>query len=206
MDLGRAEELMGVMASIVDYPLFDDSPRVVLSSTLSISSLQLAAAVRSLCGTELLLGASVTLRSQFEALVRSVWVLHRATDSDVGKLSAELSQESQQASKNIPMLNAMLIELEKSPHLKNLLIALQEFKSSSWLPLNSFVHSGIHAVHWTKQGAHPQLLENLFRTSNGLALIAFQSIGMLTGRESLQSEINIAAAGFSDILPARREP
>lgn len=99
MDLSRAEEFVDIMAHIVDYPLFDDSPRVVLSSTLSISSLQLAAAVRSLCGDGLLLGASVTLRSQFEVLVRSVWVLHRATNSEIGRLSAELSQESQQASK-----------------------------------------------------------------------------------------------------------
>lgn len=30
---------MGVIASIVDYPLFDDSPRIVLSSTRIISSL-----------------------------------------------------------------------------------------------------------------------------------------------------------------------
>lgn len=204
MDLSRAEELMDVMASIVDYPLFDDSPRLVLSSTLSISALQLAAAVRSLCGSGLLLGASVTLRSQFEALVRSVWVLHRATESEIGRLSAELSQESQQASKKTPMLSEMLTDLEKTPHIKNLIITLQEFKSSSWLPLNSFVHSGIHTVHWTKHGAHPQLLENIFRISNGLALLAFQGIGMLTGREQLQSVINAAAADFPSILPARR--
>lgn len=103
------------------------------------------------------------------------------------------------------MLNTMLTDLEKSPSLKNLLIALHEFKSSSWLPLNSFVHSGIHTVHWTKHGAHPQLLENIFRISNGLALLAFQGIGILTGRVQLQSEINAAEAEFLSILPARRE-
>lgn len=205
MDLIRAEKLFDVLASIVDYPLFDSSPRVSLSATLNISSLQFAAAARLLCGEGLLLGASTALRSQFEALVRSVWALHQATESQIDRLSADLNQETQQASRNIPTVYEMLPELEKMPQLKNLLIALNEFKSSSWLPLNSFVHSGLHAIHWTKHGAPPQLLENIFRASNGLSLLAFQTIGILTGRSHVQSEIIAATATFSSILPKPRE-
>jgi hypothetical protein len=205
MDLIRAEKLFDVLASIVDYPLFDSSPRASLSTTLNISSLQFAAAARVLCGEGLLLGASTTLRSQFEALVRSAWVLHRATENQIDQLSADLNQETQQAHKNIPMTHAMLTELEEMPQLKNLLLALHEFKSSSWLPLNSFVHSGFHAIHWTKHGAPPQLLENIFRASNGLSLLAFQGIGILTGRSHVQSELIAATATFSSILPKPRE-
>lgn len=205
MDLIRTEKLLDVLASIVDYPLFDDSARIRLSATLAISSLQFAAAARVLCGEGLLLGASTTLRSQFEALVRSNWVVHRATENQIERLSADLNQETQQASKNIPLANEMLIELEKMPQLKNLLIALHEFKSSSWLPLNSFVHSGIHAVHWTKHGAPPQLLENVFRASNGLSILAFQGLGIMTGRPNVQSEIIAATANFSSVLPKPRE-
>lgn len=205
MDLIRADMLLDVMASIVDYPLVDDSPRVELSVTLAASSLQFAAAVRVLCGEGLLLGASTTLRSQFEAIVRSVWVLHRATENQIVRLSADLNQETQQASKNIPLANEMLCELEKLPQLRNLLIALNEFKNSSWLPLNSFVHSGIHAIHWTKHNAPPQLLDSVFRASNGLSVLAFQGIGILTGRSHVQSKIIAAAANFPDILPKPRE-
>lgn len=204
MDFVRAEKLLEVLSSIVDYPLFDETPRIELSATLTISSLQFAAAVRVLCGESLLLGASATLRSQFEALVRSVWALHRATENQIERLSVDLNQETQQAGKNIPLANEMLIELEKKPQLKNLLIALNEFKSSSWLPLNSFVHSGIHAVHWTKHGAPSQLLETVFRASNGLSLIAFQGLGMLTGRPEAQSQVIAASAAFSDVLPKPR--
>jgi hypothetical protein len=205
MDLNHAEKLLEVLTSIVDYPLLDDSPRSRLGETLAISSLQFAAAARVLCCEGLLLGASTTLRSQFEALVRSVWVLHRASEKQIERLSADLNPETQQASKNIPLTNEMLLELEKVPQLKNLLIALHEFKNSSWLPLNSFVHSGIHAVHWTKNGAPPQLLEIIFRSSNGLALLAFQNIGILTGRPKVQSELIAATKGFSSILPKQRE-
>lgn len=204
MDLSHAEELQDALISIVDYPLWDDSPRVKLSATLAVSSLQFAAAVRILCGSGLILGASVTLRSQFESVIRSVWALHRATDSQIERLSANLSPENQQASKNIPLANEMIGELEKIPQLRNLLVALNEFKTSSWVPLNSFVHSGIHAVHWTKHGAPPQLLDTVFRASNGLTLIAFQNIGILTGRPNVQSELFAAAANFGDILPKPR--
>ncbi len=176
----------------------------MLSATLAVSSLQFAAAVRVLCGSGLLLGASATLRSQFEAIIRSVWVLHRATENQVERLSADLSLEAQQASKNIPLVNDMIGELEKVPQLKNLLIALNEFKTSSWVPLNSFVHSGIHAVHWTKKGASPQLLDTVFRSSNGLTLISFQHLGILTGRPNVQFELFSAAASFSSILPNPR--
>jgi hypothetical protein len=205
MDLRRAEDLFEQLSNIVDYPLFEDSPRVNLSATLAVSSMQFAAAVRVLCAEGLLLGASTTLRSQFEALVRSVWALHRATEQQIERLSADLNPESQQASKNIPLANEMLAELQKFPQLANLLVSLNEFKDSSWLPLNSFVHSGIHAVHWTKNEAPPQLIDQLFRMSNALALLAFQSIGILTGRPRIQSEIIAATACYSSCLPKHRE-
>ncbi|MBR7800118.1 DUF6988 family protein [Undibacterium fentianense] len=201
MDLSRAEELQEVLTSIVDFPIRDCSPKSQLSKTLAVSSLQFAAAIRVLCGSGLVLGAGVTLRAQYEAIVRSVWALYRATESQVQRLSADLTLESQQASKNIPTVNAMIRELENVPQLENLLISLNEFKSSSWGPLNSFVHSGIHVVHWTKNGAPPQLLETIFRSSNGLTLISFQLLGILTGRQYIQSEIFSAATSYGNILP-----
>ena len=76
---------------------------------------------------------------------------------------------------------------------------------SSWLTLNSFVRSGIHAVHWTRHDVPPQLSDQIFRTSNGLAIIAFQSIGILTGRSGVQSELIAATASFSSCLPKCRE-
>lgn len=205
MELSRAEKLFAELSKIVDYPLFENSPRIVLSATLAVSSMEFASAVRVLCAQSLLLGASTTLQSQFEATVRSVWALHCATETQIDKLSAELNLESQQASKNIPLVNEMMNELEKFPQLANLIVALKEFKESSWLPLNSFVHSGIHAIHWTRNEAPPELLDQVFRASNGLSLLAFLNLGTLTGRSGIQSEIIAATACYSSCLPRRRE-
>lgn len=205
MEATRAEELLNHLADMVDFPPYDKSDRLLLSRTLAVTSLHFAASVRALCREDLLLGASVVLRSQFEALVRSTWAYYRATDTQVGKLSADLSAQTQQASKNIPQVAEMLAELEKCPQLQNLLVSLNEFKGSSWQPLNSFVHAGIHAVHWTRWTAPPRLVEQVLLSSNGLAVIAFQGLAILTGRPSLQTDVIAACASYSSCLPAERE-
>ena len=204
MDFDRAEELFNELSNIVDYPLSVTSDRTELCFTLAITSMQFAAAVRALCAQQLILGASASLRSQYEALVRSVWSLHGASDLQIEKLSADLTVESQQASKNIPSVNQMLSALEKSPQLSKLMISLNEFKSSSWLPLNSFVHSGIHAVHWTKYEVPIELTDQIFKTSNGLVVLAFQGIGILTGRIGIQTEIIAVSSCYSSCLPKPR--
>lgn len=206
MDITRAEELLSHLVDLVDLPLYDDSDRLLLSRTLAISSLQFAASVRRLCESHLALGTATVLRSQFEAVVRAAWAYHRASDSQVQRLWSDLSIESQQATKNLPQVAEMLGELEKSPQLVNLLSSLREFKDSSWMPLNSFVHSGIHAVHWTRIEPPRDLLDQMFRSSNGLAVLAFQHLAILTGQRELQTEVIAVCATYSSCLPAHRTP
>jgi hypothetical protein len=191
IDISLAEQLIDHLADIVDFPPYDNSKRLLLSRTLAITSLHFAASARTLCNNDLALGAATVLRSQFEALVRSVWVFYCASDTQVEKLSSVLSAASQQSNKNIPMVAEMLANLEEKTNLGMLLISLKEFKDSSWQPLNSFVHSGIHAIHWTKWEPPSKLLEQMFRSSNGLTIIAFQSLAILTGHPTLQKDVSI---------------
>lgn len=204
MDTARAEELLGHLADLVDLPLFESSDRLILSQTLAIASLQFAASVRQLCDSHLALGSAAVLRSQFEALLRSVWTLHCANDLQVENLSSQLSSKSQQTSKNIPMAADMIEAIEKVPNLANLLISLREFKDSSWVPLNSFVHSGVHAVHWTKYEPPLALFDQMFRSSNGLAVLAFMHLAILTGKRGLQNEVSSICATYSSCLPVPR--
>ena len=204
MDYIKTDQLFSRLRDVVDHPVYDADTRKNLALTLAVSSMQFSDAVRLLCSQGLILGIGATLRSQYEALVRSVWVLYCATDLQVEKLDAFLNAESQQASKNIPSVNAMRGELDKIPQIENLLISFHEFKESSWLPLNSSVHSGIHAVFWTKYQAPPELIEQLFRISNGLNVIAFQEMGILTGVPNIQNKIFSVIAHYSDCLPKPR--
>lgn len=204
MDTTRADELLSHLTHVVDLPPYDTSGRVLLSRTLAITSLHFAVSVRRLCESNLALGAATALRSQFEAVVRGVWALYRASENQIQKLSSELSAESQQATKKIPQLAEMIDELEKAPQIANLLISLREFKDSSWQPLNSFVHSGIHAIHWTKLEPPPELVDRIFRSSNGLAVLAFQHLAILTGQSGIQTQVIAMSYGYSHCLPAHR--
>lgn len=204
MDFDRAEVLMKHLADVVDHPPYDESDRLLLSRTLAVTSLQFAASARCLCHSDLALGAAAVLRSQYEALVRGAWVLHSASEQEVEKLSARLSRESEAAAKNMQSTAKMLDALEGVADARNLMIALREFKDSSWLPLNSFVHSGVHAVHWTRLEPPPQLLENMFRASNGLAVVAHQLLSITTGRHTLQQDVIAVCATFASVLPAAR--
>lgn len=205
VDVLRAEQLLTVLTEVIDQPLYDESTRIDLSATLSATSLEFARAVRELCASGQLLGASVCLRSQFESLVRSVWALHCASEDQVERLSIEeLNAESAQSAKNIPVVTKMLDELQRLPNLANLMAAFNEFKGSAWQPLNSFVHGGLHAVIHTKFGWPPVLVDKTFRMSNGLCVLAFMHIGVLTGVPGIQRELIAAIATFSSVLPAYR--
>lgn len=202
IDVEKAHEFFDALEKIIDRPFFDNSEKLKLSVVLADTSLNFALSVRLLCISKQLLGSSACLRSQFEALIRSVWIFHCATDNQVSRLNqVDLSLETQQGAKNIPHATGMLDDLEKLPHLRPLTTALKEFKDCSWQPLNSFVHSGIHAVHRTRFGSPPQLIDQVFRISNGFCMLAYNHLAVLTGTPGIQREIMAATAKYSSILP-----
>jgi len=205
VDLERAEKLLSLLSEVVDEPLYDDSPKLRLSATLAGTSLELGRSVRALCKGDQLLGATVCLRSQFESLIRSVWVLHCASDQQVERLSTiELTAETAQAAKNIPLAAKMLEDMQQRPNLANLMVALNEFKASAWHSLNSFVHGGLHAVLHTRFGWRDVLVGQTFRVSKGLCVLAFTHLAVLTGMPGLQSDVQASTATFSSVLPDAR--
>lgn len=205
IDIERAEKLIAVLEQASAFPLFDSSRRLLLSHDMAVVALELAASVRMLAHADRLLGAAVCLRSQFEALVRAVWLLHVASEGQLEKLDAvQLTLESQQRSKNLPMLAEMLAALEKKPQLASLMVPLDEFRTSSWPALNSFVHAGLHAVHRTRFGYSEGLLDQAFRSSNGLCLIVYMHIGILTGIPGIQKRLIGLSGEFASVLPKLR--
>lgn len=205
VDLDRGEQLVALLWDVVDEPLYDESPRLRLSATLAGTSLEMARSVRVLCSENQLLGATVCLRSQFESIVRSVWVLHCANDHQVARLwTDELTNETTQGAKNLPLVGRMLDDMERCPNLANLLVALNEFKTSAWQPLNSFVHAGLHAVIHTKFGWPDTLVDQTFRISNGICVLAFTHLGLLTGISGIQAEVQASTATFASVLPCLR--
>lgn len=185
---------------MIDAPLFDDSPRLRISDVACSLSLEHWASARALLRSGLLPSAIVVHRAQFEALARSIWLLYAASDDHLSKLTATLSLETEQAAKNMPQTAEMIQDLAKKapPPAYD---ALSRFKENSWKALNSYAHAGIHPIRRHADGYPVELLENILRNANGLAVVSCMQAVILSGQQPLQRSILALAAKNSTCVP-----
>lgn len=185
--LNRSALLRQAILSTVDYPLADDSPRLLASMDAALLSLEHADALRTLLQAGMAPSAMALMRCQYEAFTRSVWILHCAADEQVELLS--LPPEAGMSEKALPMLSKMLEAFAEVSELGNLLPHLIELKLHAWAPLNSFVHAGVHAMNRSRDGFPMPLAINVIRMSNNLSMMAGQHLAILTGVPDLQKKV-----------------
>jgi len=191
-----AEELM----ALIDMPLFDDSPRIRTSDVACSLSLEHWASTRGLLHSGLLPSAIVVHRAQFEALARSIWLLYAASDDHLSKLTTTLSLESEQAAKNMPQTAEMMQVLSiKAP--SQAYDALSRFKENSWKALNSYAHAGIHPIRRHGDGYPVQLIHDVLRNANGLAVVSCMQAAVLSGQQPLQRSILAVATKRPSCMP-----
>jgi len=140
------------------------------------------------------------LRLQYEAVVRAVWVLYAASDIAINKLVAPLTPETERAAKNgLPGSSTMLSEIEKKgpPGVHRL---LNEFKDYSSQALNSFIHSGIHAVNRHLSGYPAILFSTAIRQSNNLTHMSAIAIACLLENPGLVTSLGKIGNKYADCL------
>lgn len=191
-----AEELL----DLIDLPLFDDSPRLRGSDIACSLALEHWHAVRSLLQGRFLPSALVTHRAQFESILRSVWLVHAASDSDVAKLTASLDAESEQAAKNAPQVQQMMDGLARSGP-KEAHAALARFKNNSWRALNSYAHAGIHPLRRHADGYPVALAHAVLCNANGLGVLCGMQAASLSGVQAVQREVLGLAAKHPSCMP-----
>lgn len=191
-----AEELL----SLIDLPLCNDTTRVSIADTACSLALEHWHAIRLLIRAGLLPSALVVHRSQFEAILRSVWLTYAASESDVSKLAANLNPESEQAAKNISqaqvMMNALAISGPQEAH-----TALNRFKDNSWKALNSYAHAGIHPLRRHADGYPVGLAHSVLCNANGLALLSGMQAVVLSGAQPLQRKVLELGARYPSCMP-----
>lgn len=172
--LSRSAELESKLLEFLALAPFDDSERIMASKVMCSIAFEHAESAKMLISAGNLTSATGLVRLQYEALVRAMWLLYAASDTDVSKLTSELTQETADRANRLPMLSEMLEKLQgKAP--KEPVDRLLEFKQYSWKPLSSFIHGGIHAIHRHGKGYPLPLLEQMVRISNGVSVM----VGML---------------------------
>ncbi len=199
-----SDDLARSLAQVFEVPLYDESRKFSICRQFCGISTEHAAAVRVLAADGLFTSAIVVHRSQFEALLRAVWLLYVATDGQLAKLSAELNPEHEQNCKNLPLAKDMLDSLARAPTAARPYQALAEFKQYSWQALNSYVHAGIHPLARSVKGYPTNLIVQLVKISNALSVVAGMQVAILTGRQQLVRQVRDLHLPHKDCLPDHR--
>lgn len=186
--IGKSHELAAELERCVARPAYDDSERLQISMVLCSLSFEHGHAARMLAGGGFLPSAIAVHRTQFETLLRSMWVLYAANENHLAKLGADLSSDSEQAARGIPLAMDMMNELSKKAP-ANAYKPIDDFKKGGWATLNSYVHAGIHPIKRHREGYPIALLESVVRNINGLTVVSAMQAAALTGEIGLQRDV-----------------
>lgn len=174
--------------------------RVMLSSIATNISLEHAGACRLIIAAGKPNSATALVRLQFEALLRSVWILFMAKEEQLEKLAAPLSTASQQAAKNMPGLAEILGKLETSSVPDELRRILNAFYRASAPALNSFVHGGIHPLQRSAAGFPVELGRQVIKQSNMLVHTTYRLRAHMMGSVELMRKTTDACRRYTDCL------
>lgn len=197
-----ASEFEQEMFDLIEFSIGLDIERFRISATLCMISFEHWSAARTLIENNLFPSAITIMRSQYEALVRSVWSQNFATNDMIAKLSNDLDKDAEQAAKNLPSVNDMMKDIQKSAH-KNISAPLSEIKIYSWNAFNSFTHSGIHAISRFRNGFPEALINTCYRQSNGMALLTGMQYLLLCGKQELQKELVRLSLRYAICMPSQ---
>lgn len=198
--LEESDSLAEELRELVNLPLCNDTARVSIADVACSLSFEHWDSVRLLLAAGLLSSALVVHRSQFEAVLRSVWLTFAASDSDIAKLTANLDLESEQAAKNISQAQDMMEALAKSGP-KEAHAALSRFKDNSWKALNSYAHAGLHPLRRHEDGYPVGLAHGVLCNANGLAILSGMQAAVLRGAQPLQREVLALASRHPTCMP-----
>lgn len=198
--LEESDAIAKELLSLVDLPLCNESARVEVADVACSLAFEHWQSVRLLLQVGLLSSALAVHRSQFEAILRSVWLTYAASDSDVLKLTAALDLDSEQAAKNISQVQNMMEALAKSGP-KEAYAALARFKDNSWKALNSYAHAGIHPLRRHADGYPEALALSVLCNANGLAMLSGMQAAVLSGAQPLQRDVLNLAAKHPTCMP-----
>jgi hypothetical protein len=199
--LEMSEQFIADIAAIMPEPLEIADRRHFASRIACSLALEHWTAAKILFSALLLPSAVTVHRSQFESLVRSIWLLHAASDLDVAKLTSSLTNETEQAAKNSTGLQEMISEIQKKCPAEAY-NALARFRDNALKPINSYVHTGIHSLNRHATGYPEKLVIDVLRNSNGIALMTFMHKCILANRQDCQRTILGIAAQYPACMPA----
>lgn len=186
------------VADLEPYP----EPRYGLAHQSALLSIEHGTAAYVLIAGQLFAPGYSLLRTQFETLVRGIWLMYAATETWVDKLNHPLTEQSAESAKDTLMLDKMLKALRASesapPALLNQLDACRD---AMWKALNSYAHGGLHPLARTSMGYPPKLNYDVLRNSNALIALASQLTAVVSGIPENMAPVSALHREYADCIP-----
>jgi hypothetical protein len=160
---------------------------------------------RLLIMTDHVVTALALVRVQFEALIRATWMLHGATDDWLERFVTPKAPEDLGETVMGPKVESMLTAIDGAapPFVGKM---LREFKTTTWKPMNSFVHGGVHAVVNAMVDTPPEKFVSLLRNANGMSFLAGQVLVIASRDASLAGRIRRMQLANLEALPPMVSP
>jgi len=193
--LNRSYQLeIELISPSIDLNLYDDSQRLLAVASLAMLSVEHSAGVRYLFKTKCIASAFALFRLQYEALVKSLWVFYVLKDEDIDSIVGELEEARITKNKKVfPPLSKMLEQLLSANTPAHIhVLSLVELKNYSWDAMNSFVHSGLHAVRRNITGYPTELIYTIIKQSNNLLYLSAYLRAVITGNPNIIKEVSLA--------------
>jgi len=147
-----------------------------------------------------LASASVLLRTQFEALVRALWLHYCAEDAWVEKYFAKIQAEPRKDPNISRCMDDMLKDLAEKAD-PAIARKLQPLKDGAWNALNSYVHTGIHPVVQQHVGYSADFAIPTVLNSNGLSGMAALLVAMMANDPNAVTQVLAIQYAHPDCLP-----
>jgi hypothetical protein len=200
--LGRVADFHQTVAENVAELDPHPEPRYGLAFQSALLSIEHGSAAYVLIASRFHAPAYSLLRTQFETLVRGIWLMYAASDSWVEKLNQPLTVESAESTKDALMLDKMLKALRASESAPSALLdQLEACRDVMWKALNSFTHGGFHPLARASTGYPPQLNYDVLRNSNALISLASQLTAIVSGDPENMSPVRALHQNFADCIP-----
>lgn len=204
--LERSAELAERLAPVIGQELQSRKPRFEIIRELCGLVVEHAGSVRLLMRGEKFTSAAAQLRTQYETVLRPVWVHFSAPENAVTKLIGGLAEEElARRAGNLPMAKEMLDHLVVSRRApRRILRSLICFSAELLKESNSAVHSGAHAIYRHRSGYPECSLVQLIQASNDLLIATARLQVALSGSRAQREELALIGMEFASCLPPSR--
>lgn len=175
------------------------TPRTMLTASIGAVSLEHWAAQRILLRQGLHVTGFALVRLQFEAAVRSIWILECAKDDWLERFMTPVADQQLEEPVLGPPVPAMLAAIQKrAPSIAGM---LSQLKEGAWAPMNSYVHGGVRPIAHSLVGTTDYQVSAVLRNANGLGLLALNAMTIAFQDPRFRGLVGRLQTEYRDCLP-----